>query len=150
MAGRRTTGISDEVRHSVTTIAVLLVLPVVIGLIVMVLYSTRYQAMIQRMDTVAELKPALESEIAEDLFSVAAGRTSFDKSGVMKAMDRINTTLDRLTSETNGNGHLQLTIARRTMDTLGQYVLPIVATRRVNFGIPSSNEYGISTLNLHN
>ena len=125
MAGRRTTGISDEVRHSVTTIAVLLVLPVVIGLIVMVLYSTRYQAMIQRMDTVAELKPALESEIAEDLFSVAAGRTSFDKSGVMKAMDRINTTLDRLTSETNGNGHLQLTIARRTMDTLGQYVLQI-------------------------
>ncbi len=125
MGGRRRTGISSEVRHSVSTIAVLLALPVVIGLIMMVLYSSRYQAMIQRMDSAAELKPALETTLAEDLFSVAAGRSTFDKSGVMKTIQRTETVLDRLTEETAGSGHLQLMVARRTMDTVEQYALQV-------------------------
>lgn len=125
MQRKRGTGISSEVRHSVRTIAVLLALPVVIGLIVMILYSSRYQAMIGRMDAAAELKPALETTLAEDLFSVAAGRTSFDRSDVMRTIRRIDNTLDQLTGQTAGNGHLQLTVARRTMDTMEQYVLQV-------------------------
>ena len=125
MRGKNGTGISSEVRHSVSTIAILLALPVVIGLVVMILYSSRYQAMIRRMDAAAELKPALETTLAEDLFSVAAGRTSFEKSGVTKTIRRIDNTLDQLTGQTQGNGHLQLTVARRTMDTMEQYVLQV-------------------------
>ena len=125
MRRKRGTGISSEVKHSVRTIAVLMALPVVIGLVVMILYSSRYQAMIGRMDAAAELKPALETTLAEDLFSVAAGRTSFEKSGVMRTIRRIDSTLDQLTGETAGNGHLQLTVARRTMDTMEQYVLQV-------------------------
>ncbi len=123
--GKKNTGISSEVRHSVSTIAVLLALPVIISLIVMVLYSSRYQAMIQRMNDAAELKPALETTIAENLFSVAAGRSTFEKSGVKKEIQQIDDTLDQLTKETDGNGRLQLMIARRTMDTLEQYTLQI-------------------------
>ena len=125
MKGRKGTGISSEVRHSVSIIAVLLVLPVMIGLVVMVLYSSRYQAMISRMDEAAELKPALETTLAEDLFSVAAGRVEFEKSGVMKNIHRIDNTLDQLTGQTEGGGHLQLMIARRTMDTMEQYALQV-------------------------
>ena len=125
MRGKKRTGISSEVRHSVSTIAFLLALPVILGLFVMVLYSSRYQAMIHRMDAAAELKPALETTLAEDLFSVAAGLTTFDKSGVMKKIKQIDRTLDQLTGQTEGNGHLQLTIARRTMDTMEQYTLQI-------------------------
>ena len=118
-------GISNEVRHSVSTIVILLAMPVVIGLLTMVLYSSQYQAMIQRMDAAAELKPALETKIAEELFSVAAGRDSFEKSGVMKTIEEVNRTLDQLVRETDGNGRLQLTVARRTMDTMEQYVLQV-------------------------
>ena len=125
MRGTKITGISSEVRHSVSVIAVLLAIPVVIGLLMMILYSSRYQAMIQRMDAAAELKPALETTIAENLFSVAAGRTDYKSSGVTKTIAEINGTLDQLTAETAGNGHLQLTIARRTMDTMEQYVLEV-------------------------
>ena len=125
MRRKRGTGISSEVRHSVRTIAVLMAMPVIIGLVVMILYSSRYQAMIGRMDAAAELKPALETTLAEDLFSVAAGRTSFERSGVMKTIRQIDSTLDQLTEETAGNGHLQLTVARRTMDTMEQYVLQV-------------------------
>ena len=34
-------------------------------------------------------------------------------------------TLDELLAETSGSGHLQLTVARRTMDTLEQYILKV-------------------------
>ena len=123
--GRKGTGISSEVRHSVNIIAVLLALPVVIGLVMMILYSSRYQAMISRMDAAAELKPALESTLAEDLFSVVAGRVEFDKSGVMKSIRKVDNTLDQLSGQTEGSGQLQLMIARRTMDTMEQYALQV-------------------------
>ena len=125
MRGKKITGISSEVRQSVSMIAILLAIPVIIGLLVMILYSSRYQAMIQRMDAVAELKPSLEKTIAEDLFAVAAGRKTYEESGVRYTLSQINGTLDKLSSETAGNGHLQLTIARRTMDTMGQYALQV-------------------------
>lgn len=121
MQRKKVTGISSEVRQSVSMIAVLLALPVIIGLLIMVLYSSRYQAMIQRMDTVAELKPSLENTIAEDLFAVVAGRKTYEESGVRNTLSHINGTLDKLSTQTNGSGHLQLTIARRTMNTLEQY-----------------------------
>ena len=119
------TSITAQLRRSVGTIAVLLTVPAVIGLVMMILYSSRTQAMIRRMDSAAEMKPALENTIAENLFSVAAGRCSFKESGVEELIGDTDSTLDELLAETEGSGHLQLTIARRTMDTLEQYVLKV-------------------------
>ena len=81
--------------------------------------------MIRRMDAAAGMKPVLENTIAENLFSVVAGRTSFQASGVEELIAETNSTLDMLLSETEGSGQMQLTIARRTMDTLEQYVLRV-------------------------
>ena len=119
------TSIASQVRRSVVSIAILLAVPAVIGLVVMLMYSSRTQAMIRRMDAAAGLKPALENTIAENLFSVAAGRTSFENSGVVELISETDQTLDKLLAETDGSGQMQLTIARRTMNTLEQYVLRI-------------------------
>ena len=119
------TSIASQVRRSVVSIAILLAVPAVIGLVVMLMYSSRTQAMIRRMDAAAGMKPALENTIAENLFSVAAGRTSFEDSGVVELIGETNQTLDKLLAETDGSGQMQLTIARRTMDTLEQYALRI-------------------------
>ena len=119
------TSITAQLRRSGGTIALLLTVPAVIGLVMMILYSSRTQAMIRRMDSAAEMKPALENTIAENLFSVAAGRCSFRESGVEELIGNTDSTLDELLAETEGSGHLQLTIARRTMDTLEQYVLKV-------------------------
>ena len=119
------TSITSQVRRSMGSIAVLLAVPAVFGLVIMLLYSSRTQAMIRRMDAAAELKPELETTIPENLFSVAAGRISFEESGVVEAIARTDETLDMLLEETEGSGHLQLTIARRTMDTLEQYVYKV-------------------------
>ena len=119
------TSITSQVRRSVSSIAVLLSVPAVIGLVVMLIYSARTQAMIRRMDATAGMKPALESTIAENLFSVAAGRTTFAESGVEELIAETDSILDTLLAETEGGGQIQLTIARRTMNTLEQYVLRV-------------------------
>ena len=125
MVRRRMTSIVRQVRRSVSTIALLLILPVVAGLVTTIIYADRYQSMIRRMDQAAELKPQVETTLAEDMFSVAAGRSTFAESGAEKLMDRVNGTLDVLLEETTGGGHLQLTVARRTMDTLKQYIYKV-------------------------
>ena len=119
------TSITSLVRRSVVSISVLLAVPAVIGLVVMLMYSARTQAMIRRMGAAADLKPTLETTIAENLFSVAAGRTTFGECGVETLITEADSTLDMLLEETQGSGHLQLTIARRTMDTLEQYVYKV-------------------------
>ena len=137
----RLTSITSQVRRSVTSIAVLLSVPAMIGLAVMLMYSARTQAMIRRMDAAAGMKPALESSIAENLFSVAAGRCSFEESGVEKLIVETDETLDMLLGETQGGGQMQLTIARRTMDTLEQYVLRV--RDGMESGVPISEIEGI-------
>ena len=119
------TSITSQVRRSVSSIAVLLAVPVLIGLTVMLIYSSRTQAMIRRMDAAAGMKPSLESTIPENLFSVAAGRISFAQSGVEEMIRETDETLDKLLGETQGSGQMQLTIARRTMDTLEQYACKV-------------------------
>ena len=119
------TSITLQVRRSVASIAVLLAVPALIGLVVMLMYSAQTQAMIRRMAAAARMKPVLESTIPENLFSVAAGRTSFDESNVETLIRETDETLDMLLGETQGGGQMQLTIARRTMDTLEQYVYKV-------------------------
>ncbi len=125
MQQHRTTSITSQVRRSLSSVAVLLAVPAVIGLVVMMVYSSRSQAMILRMEAAASMKPVLESTIAENLFSVAAGRTTFNESGAEELIAETDRTLDMLLAETEGSGHLQLTIARRTMDTMEQYALKV-------------------------
>ncbi|MBR5345708.1 MAG: sensor histidine kinase [Clostridia bacterium] len=121
MQKKKLTSISSQIRQSVWSIAVLLVIPVVIGLTMMLTYAQRYQAMIQRMDAAAELKPIVETNLARDLFSVTAGRVSFQESGISEQITQVNETLEHLLAETDGTRQVNLTIARRTMDTMSLY-----------------------------
>ena len=119
------TSITARIRRSVASISALLLVPAVIGLIVMAVYSSRTEAMIRRMEMAAGMKPALENTIGENLFSVAAGRNSYEASGTSELIAGIDENLDLLLAETSGAGRMQLTIARRTMDTLEQYALQV-------------------------
>ena len=110
------TSITSQVHRSVTSIAVLLSVPAVIGLVVMLIYSSQTQALIRRMDAAAGMKPALESTIADNLFSVSAGIISFEDSNAEELIAETDRTLDTLLAETEGNGHLQLTTTREGTD----------------------------------
>lgn len=110
--------LSAATRHTVF----LLLLPVLFSLTVLFFTTARYQWAMSRMETAAGLKPAVGTELPEQLFSVAAGRMSYEESGIDDTLNRINLTLDGLLQDTSGSGALELTVARRTMDTLSGYV----------------------------
>ena len=118
----RRISIIDRLSHTTRSIALMLLIPALVSLVLMFLTTARYQRAMSRMQTVAGLKPVVSTQLPEQLFSVAAGRTSFEASGVDALLDNVNLTLDRLLADTQGAGYLELTVARRTMDTLAGYV----------------------------
>ena len=121
----RRNSITRQVRLSVWTIAAILAVPVVISLVMMGLYALRYHSVLSRMEQAASLKPVVEQEIPERLFAVAAGQVRFEDSGLEKTIDDVNAAMDQLLRAGSSSGQLELTVARRTMDTLLQYVLRV-------------------------
>ncbi len=122
--------LAGQIRQSVQSIAVLLTFPAVISLVLMLGFFIGYQGMISRMDSVARLKEPVSTQVAEQLFSVTAGRVLFSESQVPEIIAKVNSVLDRLLEDTSGTGHLQLTVARRTMGTMEQYVQQIAEGMR--------------------
>ena len=118
----RRQSIIGQLSRTTRTIAVVLLIPVLASLAMMFITSTRYQDAMSRMETAASLKPAVGTELPERLFSVAAGQTRYDESGVEALVASVNQTLDALLEDASGAGYLQLTVARRTMDTLSSYI----------------------------
>ena len=119
---RYQTSIIRRLGHSTRTTAILLLIPALASLTMMFLITARYHRAISCMETVASLKPVVNTRLPEQLFSVAAGRIEYEDSGVDALLNSVNQTLDRLLEDTSGEGYLELTVARRTMDTLAGYL----------------------------
>ena len=118
----RRRSIIGQLGRTTRSIALVLLIPVLVSLLMMFLTTTRYQNAMSRMETAAGLKPVVGTELPEKLFSVAAGQMGYDESGVEDLLQSVNRTLDGLLEDTSGAGYLELTVARRTMDTLGGYI----------------------------
>lgn len=117
--------ISGQVGSIVRMLTAILVTPAVISLVLMLVYAGWYQASVSRMEDVAALKPIVSTDIPERVWVTVSGRATFESCGVYEAIDGVNRTLEALT-QTDGQGsRLELTIARRTMETLTQYVRQI-------------------------
>ena len=119
---RQISSITQQVRFSTRSITIIMILPVILGLAVMLLFAFSYQRMLRRLTMASELKPVVESQIPEELFSVAAGRIRFEESSVEVSVALVNERIEALLRESRGEGQLQLTVADRTMGTLEEYV----------------------------
>ena len=77
----------------ITYITYSIAIPVIIGLLMMVLYSSRYQAMIQRMDTAAELKPKFDivlNTLESELGGTGLAQWTSPKGGYFVAIDTLD------------------------------------------------------------
>ena len=118
----RRTSIIGRLGHSTRTTAIMLLIPALASLAMMFLTTVQYQRAMSRMETAAGLKPIVGTQLPEQLFSVAAGRLEYDDSGADDLLGSVNETLDRLLEDASTAGTLELTVARRTMDTLASYL----------------------------
>ena len=117
--------IEREVNLSSRLLTAVLLCPAVLSLIVMLFYAAVYSDSTSRMETVASLKPLVNTTIPEAVWSVVAGRDSFDECGAYDTIAQVNATLDGVIDKSADDSRLELTIARRTMDTLAEYVRKI-------------------------
>ena len=106
-------------------LTVMLVVPVVISLVLMLLFSDRYYRSIERMSAIASLKPEISEVIPDEVWNVVSGRVTVEDSDVFDRINAADATIERIIGETGDNDKLALTVARRTMDTLEQYTTRI-------------------------
>ena len=74
----------------------MLVIPAVISLVMLLLYASWYQSSISRMETVANLKPMIATDIPEAVWETVAGREVFSESAVYDEIEKVNQILDEL------------------------------------------------------
>jgi len=116
------TSIIERLSRTTRATAIMLAIPALVSLGMMLLTTVRYHRAMDRMATVASLKPVVGTQLPEQLFSVTAGRLDYGASGVDALVGSVDQTLSKLLEDTEGAGYLELTVARRTMATLAGYL----------------------------
>ena len=118
---RSRSSLSGQLRFFTRLILVILLIPAVTGLLVTAFYAVSFQQSVSLMGSVAALRPVVEDEIPEQLWSVIAGRSSFEASGVNETIRGVDETLDSFLDQAPESAETRITVARRTMDTLAAY-----------------------------
>ncbi len=134
MSQPKTRSILRQITASSRWLMVIMMVPVVLSLTIMIFFAAQYQHSVSRMETIASLKPMVDTEISEKLWSTVSGRKTFAECGVYDTVDTINQTLNGLIAQTSAGSQLELVVARRTMDTLLNYVQQI--EENMNTGVP--------------
>ena len=100
----------------------LLVVPIIISLVLMLFYATKYHNAISRMETATKLQTIVSEEIPESAWNIVSGRQTIPESGIYATIHSVNESIDSITEAASEENSLSLVVARRTMQTLENYV----------------------------
>lgn len=132
--------ISGQINAAGKLIMEIMIIPAILCLLVLIWSSNRYAQSLHSMETVSSLTPMIDNEIAEELWSTISGRKTFEECGVYDTLSIINSTLDERIDSAGEAGALELTVARRTMTTLENYVRRIEENMKTGVPIVRSEE----------
>jgi len=149
--------IVGRIRGMGRRIVAALIVPVIVSLTLMLVFAGRYSRSVERMGTIAALKPVISEEIPGAVWQVVSGRQTLEESRVYALIDRVNQTMAAISKDTGERDRLELIIAGRTMDTLTQYINqirdnlergePVVTNEKVLGEIRDVAELVVSMLN---
>lgn len=114
--------ISGRLRISFIILVGMLLIPVLVSVGMMVHYAQNYHGVIRQVEQVSSLKPLVQTQIADEMWYVVAGHKSFDGGEQYSMIDRVNSGIDALTRSADPGNLKELTVARRTMGTLVNYI----------------------------
>ena len=100
----------------------LLVIPALVSVSMMAVYSRSYHGVIQRVERVSALKPIVRQEIPREVWYIVAGHITFEEGSQYALMDSIQEEIDALARSAQQDSQKELLVARRSMHTLRQYV----------------------------
>ena len=89
--------------------------------LMMIGFSQLYYSFLSRAERINDLNTVVVDKLTNELFNIVAGRGSFEDGPQEELLRGVNDTLDSLIKE-GAASRLELTVARRTGDTLGSYI----------------------------
>ena len=113
--------LSHRLSVSFRTIMIMMVVPAIISMAMMIGFSQLYYSFLNRAERINSLTSVVVDTLPGELFSIVAGRGSFKEGPQDELLERVNSTLDSLIAE-GAASSLELTVARRTGNTLGNYI----------------------------
>lgn len=114
--------ISQRLRSSFMVLMVLLLVPAVVSVGMMLHYAQTYHGVIRQVERVSSLKPVVQGQIAEEMWYVVAGHKTFDGGAQYAMLNHVNEEIDALTRSAAPDNLQALIVARRTMNTLVNYI----------------------------
>ena len=117
--------ITGRIKRMSRRVMALLIVPVIGSLTLMLVFSGRYSRSVERMGTIAALKPVISESIPGAVWQAVSGRETLEESRVYDMIGQVDDTIAAITRGTGDQQRLELIIAGRTMDTLEQYVSQI-------------------------
>ena len=114
--------ISDQLRLSFMILMGLLIVPALVSLGMMMHYAQTYYGVVHQVERVSSLKPLVQTQIADEMWYVVAGHKSFDGGEQYEMIEHVNSEIDALVRSADPGNLKTLVVARRTMDTLVNYI----------------------------
>lgn len=114
--------LSAHLRRSFHILMCLLLIPAVVSVSMMLHYANSYHNVIQKVERISSLKPLVQTQIADEMWYVVAGHKSFSGGSQYEMMNRVNSEIDALMKNADSDSRTILTVARRTMGTLKNYI----------------------------
>jgi|GEM_PF-3380973 len=111
--------LAERLRFSFMVILALMLIPALVSIWTMRTYADSYHQAISQVERVSSLKPLVTSDIPDEMWSIVAGRITFAEGRQYQMLEEVNQTIDDLMRTGNS---MELTVARRTMDTLEGYI----------------------------
>ncbi len=134
MKKQRRQSIESGLNFTTRFLMVILLLPAVTSLLILAFYTLTIHRSTEAIYQIAALRPVIEEQIPEQTWSVIAGRNSFEDCGVY---DTIRSVDEEMDSYMKRSSSPEILVARRTMDTLKDYVEQI-ETQMADDSIPVS------------
>ncbi len=114
--------LAERLRFSFMVVLALMLIPALVSIWTMRTYADSYHKTILQLERVSSLRPLVNSDIPDEMWSIVAGRITFQEGNQYALMDEVNQALEELMTTAAGGNSTELTVARRTMDTLQGYV----------------------------
>jgi len=103
-------------------LVLMLVIPIIMSLVFMLVYASKYHNAIVRMETITSLKTVVTEDIPGSAWNIVSGRETFPESHIYEKINSVDDTIERITASTGAENRLSLIVAGRTMQTLRNYV----------------------------
>ncbi len=117
----RKTGILDSLRSRLRAAQIVLVglmlIPAIVSICLMMVFSQQYHAAIVHMEEVSLLRPLIQDQLLVVMSDIVVGRTKFAEGNQYNLLDSADEKLTTLI-EANPGSRLELTVAQRTLGTL--------------------------------